>query len=55
MCGSFAINHNMHGRDGTHRDLCDVCFWKNKAAKLEKRLDILTKTNRTLSKEAVHG
>lgn len=29
-CGSFAINHHMHGRDGTGLDLCDVCFWREK-------------------------
>lgn len=27
-CGSYAINHSHHGRDGTRPDLCDVCFWR---------------------------
>jgi hypothetical protein len=27
-CGSWAINHNCHGRDGTDPDLCDVCYWR---------------------------
>ncbi len=30
-CGSFAINHKDHGRDGSDRDLCDVCFWRKRA------------------------
>lgn len=30
-CGSFAINHNFHGRDGTDGDLCDVCYWRKRA------------------------
>lgn len=31
QCGSFAINHNCHGRDGSEPQLCDVCYWRNKA------------------------
>lgn len=30
-CGSHAINHHLHGRDGSDRDLCDVCFWRKRA------------------------
>lgn len=30
-CGSYAINHHCHGRDGTDGDLCDVCYWKKRA------------------------
>lgn len=30
-CGSYAINNHLHGRDGSKRDLCDVCFWRDKA------------------------
>lgn len=30
-CGSYAINHNLHGRDGSGKDLCDVCYWREKA------------------------
>ena len=30
-CGSFAINHNRHGRDGSDPDLCDVCYWRKRA------------------------
>lgn len=35
-CGSYAINLDKHGRDGTRPDLCDVCFWREKAGELEK-------------------
>jgi len=30
-CGSYAINHNHHGRDGSDPDLCDVCYWRKRA------------------------
>lgn len=30
-CGSWAINHNAHGRDGSDADLCDVCYWRKRA------------------------
>lgn len=30
-CGSYAINQNEHGRDGTDPDLCDVCYWRKRA------------------------
>lgn len=31
VCGSFAINHHLHGRDGSDDELCDVCFWVKRA------------------------
>lgn len=34
-CGSFAINAHLHGRDGGRLDLCDVCWWRNRAELLE--------------------
>lgn len=37
-CGSFAINHNHHGRDGTDAELCDVCYWRNRYSELEARI-----------------
>lgn len=37
-CGSFAINHHCHGRDGSEPDLCDVCYWRNKVDVLQRRL-----------------
>lgn len=30
-CGSYAINHNCHGRDGSDGNLCDVCYWRKRA------------------------
>lgn len=30
-CGSYAINHTCHGRDGSDGDLCDVCYWRKRA------------------------
>lgn len=30
ICGSRAINHSQHGRDGTDQDLCDVCYWRGR-------------------------
>jgi len=30
-CGSHAINHHAHGRDGSDRELCDVCYWRRRA------------------------
>lgn len=29
-CGSYAINHRLHGRDGSDPDLCDVCYWRKR-------------------------
>lgn len=34
-CGSHAINHNLHGRDGSDPDLCDVCYWRKRAGELK--------------------
>lgn len=34
-CGSHAINHHHHGRDGSRPDLCDVCYWRAKAEELQ--------------------
>lgn len=31
ICGSYAINHHCHGRDGSDSDLCDVCYWRTRA------------------------
>ena len=30
-CFSYAINHHSHGRDGTEKELCDVCYWRQLA------------------------
>jgi hypothetical protein len=32
-CGSYAINQHSHGRTvGIDADLCDVCYWRKRAA-----------------------
>ena len=32
MCGSYAINPHLHGRERDDReDLCDVCYWRSRA------------------------
>ena len=30
-CGSYAINPKHHGRDDRDLDLCDVCYWRQRA------------------------
>lgn len=30
-CYSCDINHLCHGRDGSDQDLCDVCYWRQRA------------------------
>lgn len=35
-CGSYAINHCSHGRDGSDVDLCDVCYWRKRAASIQQ-------------------
>lgn len=40
ICGSYAINHHNHGRDGSDPDLCDVCFWETRAKELAEQARI---------------
>ena len=35
-CGSYAINHCSHGRDGSDVDLCDVCYWRKRATSIQQ-------------------
>lgn len=37
-CGSYAINHHSHGRDGSDGDLCDVCYWRKRATPPDRTL-----------------
>lgn len=37
-CGSFAINHHCHGRDGSDGHLCDVCYWRTRAERTQTEL-----------------
>ena len=36
-CGSYAINHHSHGKDGSDKELCDVCYWRKRTEKKEKK------------------
>lgn len=53
LCGSYAINHHLHGRlAGKYEDMCDVCYWRisHKAlqylnAELLKALDLMVSTH----------
>lgn len=38
QCGSYAINHHHHGRDGSDPDLCDVCYWHTRHDQLQAEL-----------------
>ena len=40
-CGSYAINLNLHGRDGSKPELCDVCFWRERAQHVPELLEAL--------------
>ena len=37
-CGSYAINNHLHGRDGSNPELCDVCYWRDRADKYSSAL-----------------
>lgn len=37
-CSSYAINPHCHDRDDTRLDLCDVCWWRNRAEMLESHI-----------------
>jgi len=37
-CDSYVFNHHSHGRDGSEKTLCDVCYWRQLA---EIRLDYI--------------
>lgn len=39
-CGSYAINHGSHGRDGSDPELCDVCYWRKRAEESAKNTTI---------------
>lgn len=38
-CGSYAINHTSHGRDGSDGDKCDVCYWRSRAERYAELLN----------------
>jgi len=38
-CGSQAINPHLHGRGNDNLDLCDVCYWRDRAEYYAKVID----------------
>jgi hypothetical protein len=49
-CSSYAINPHCHDRDDTRLDLCDVCWWRDKAEKAQARLAILGEAGDALAR-----
>ena len=42
LCGSYAINPHSHGRDPkADVNLCDVCYWRVRAARAQEELEAL--------------
>jgi len=40
VCGSYAINPTMHGRNANvDTNLCDVCYWRKRAEVFEHALN----------------
>lgn len=50
VCGSFAINHFLHGRDGSDGDLCDVCYWRKRA---EIAMSFVGKDSRVMARDEI--
>lgn len=44
-CGSYAINHHCHGRDGNDPELCDVCYWRKRATERASQLEQVRRTS----------
>jgi hypothetical protein len=54
-CGSFAINHNLHGRDGSEPELCDVCYWREKCLEQQKEnLKLLQEIDGVVSESIIY-
>ena len=55
-CGSYAINHHAHGRDGSEPELCDVCYWRKRAeAQRESDAQLILRTDLKLCPEEYKG
>ena len=50
-CGSFAINHAAHGRDGSDPELCDVCYWRKRTEAKDAELAGYVEANRHMKGE----
>jgi hypothetical protein len=43
QCGSHAINPHLHGREpDIDLNLCDVCYWRERAEKYKSAIDEVT-------------
>ena len=51
-CGSYSINHNSYGRDGSDPDLCDVCYWRKRA---ERYFDLLKDCHKIIPGNSGNG
>lgn len=48
ICHSYAINPHLHGRDpAADLDLCDVCYWRERAQAVVRDVDERTCDNCT--------
>ena len=50
-CGSWAINHGHHGRDGSDPELCDVCYWRKRTEAKDAELAGYVEANRHMAGE----
>ncbi len=50
-CGSWAINHGHHGRDGSDPELCDVCYWRKRTEAKDAELAGYVEANRHMKGE----
>ena len=50
-CGSWAINHGHHGRDGSDPELCDVCYWRKRTEAKDAELAGYVEANRYMKNE----
>ena len=50
-CGSWAINHGHHGRDGSDPELCDVCYWRKRTEAKDAELAGYIEANRYMKGE----
>lgn len=53
-CGSYAINHHLHGRDGSDGDKCDVCYWRSRAERYAAVPELLKAASAALHYMRLH-
>ena len=55
-CGSFAINPQCHGREpGVGLDLCDVCYWRARAERLQAVAELVVWIFRPMQNKGQNG